>query len=224
MTSQFTLQTNFTEPDLLQIDVMASGLPEDFLGTGFDLVVPGKWGLERSEFCGVFDEQTPDVFKIVTPDEANRRIVTGVAVAGGKYKKLHDGCLIRFFFQFETGVREHSIGFERTVLSVYKNGRRDVSDVEWKNGALDLPERFFISKEVTLGTEKAGAGSQEQTLETQQIVGPTVSEGIMAGRVDLLSSLDQSIVNVYTVILLGFGVLLAVFGLTLAYFRLKSRQ
>ncbi len=209
MNPQIFLSTAFPQQNMLRLDVLAKDLPNVFLGTAFDLVVPEQWTFDHEELCGVFDPADRHVLHLVSSKPG--RVVFGLAITGGGYDDPRDGCLVSFYFH----VPNHdsgSISFEHHTMSVYQNGRRDVASVSWKG--IDASVSKVPSESPT----------DAKTMETfSQQVAVTQQAGFL-GEDDLLRSIDPQVADVYIVVLSFLLLGLIVFGLSLAYFRLKDKK
>lgn len=204
MTPTMTIQTGYFQPDVVRVDVVAGGLPANFLGTAFDLTFEGNWRFDHDELCGFFDQEDGHILQLVSSQPQNHRVVFGLAVASGEYSKPSDGCVASFYFHVQE-LKTGKISFENARISVYQNGRRDMPDVQWEGGFINLPLY-----------SKAPQVTQEMTL-TQQTVKTL--------QADLFRSLaDPSLVNVYGVLLITLALALAVFLGILAYFRFRRKK
>lgn len=208
MTPHITFHSEFFQPDVVRIDLIAEDLPRHFLGTAFDLHLSGKWKFDHDELCGVFTPKDPNVFQLVSPQPQNGKVVFGLAVAGGGFDNPAGGCLASFYFhvkEFQT----MEVSFDHARVSVYQNGRRDLPDVRWEGGFLN-PHFSTQQTEIT----QQVSGSQEFAPQT-----------VRSLQTDLLHSLrDPSLANVYIVLLIALGLALAVFFGVLAYFRLRRKD
>lgn len=213
-----TVQSGLLAKDSVRLDVTATNLPDHFLGTAFDLVVPATWTFEHAELCGAFSSKGEDLFNIVSSQPATHRVVFGLAAAGGKDLQLSDGCMASFYFR--DALAGGNIGFEHTTLSVYRNGRHDLADARWEG--ISLGSHVLNSSGVHPVSDVLQSGL------SQELVGPPAvlqhGAGIQAGKADVFFPVDSSLLNVYLAIIATFALALAVFGVILAYFRLRSKK
>ncbi len=208
MIPQFSLSPQHLGQDTVRIDVVVRSLPDHFLGTAFDVKVPEGWYFDHYELCDVFSPEEQNIFHLASPRTDDRGVIFGLAAAGGGYGDPGDGCLVRFYFSLDDPL-PGEIFFDHTALSVYKDGRLDVSDVRWIGARYDVPLQI---------TAIGGPVS------TQELVDTRVMQGTRAGRADFFGSLDSSLVDVYVLLFITLVLAAAVFLVFLAYFRLRPKD
>ncbi len=244
MTPQISLHPEFTPPDhaargarqatasqpsnLLRLDVIANHLPQKFLGIAFDLVIPGQWQFDHAELCGSFGQNNPNIFHLVSPQQDNHRVVFGLAIGGGGLNP-QDGCIASFYFNFSPQ-KAVEVSFERTTVSVYNNGRRDLSEVQWQGTALNFSDSRNDSSEQSISASDQPfpdsqqlAASQQQAYFQQQIDSQQLPNSLKF-QTDLFQPFDAGIWNVYFVIFCAFLLVLAVFVICLIYYRTKDKR
>ena len=249
MTSQIFLQSEFQQPDVLRLDVLANHLPQNFLGIAFDLVVPGVWTFDRDELCGGFASVGAGVVHLVSARAQEHRVVFGLARTGrgGGVLDLQvgappgavglsqglahtDECVARFYLRFAEIPAKGEVMFERAALSTYLNGRRDVADVQWRGSSAVFP-----GKQILAGAEfppdgqrgfpgfGAAAGGQIGPPGGFTQVSAVGTVGSIA-KADLLRGIDPGLAGVYESIFGFLLVVLAGFGLCVLYYRLRNQR
>lgn len=120
-------------PRILQIKVMASRIPENFLGVAFHLKIKGtKWNLLSFHSGSAISQNEPLVLAAEKlPEGDAKEIIFGESLKNGAKIGGDNLELARFLLNVEEPVRE--IEFAETHLSVYKSGRQDLHNVVWKN-------------------------------------------------------------------------------------------
>lgn len=218
MSPQIALQSELLQSGIVRIDVSGAGLPQDFLGIAFDLVVEGTWTFERSELCGSFRD-LKGVVHLASEMPQQQRVVFGLVVTDRTSLEIKDGCIGSFYFRMEPA-EEHKIFFERSTLSVDSNGRRDLGDVRWQQDFVVLPgmttQQSFPSREQVR--------REPESLQTQ-ILQPYGS--FLPGEAlksDILGPFDTPLMSVYVVIFVTMALAAAVFGAIWVYFRLRKKD
>lgn len=217
MTPQIFIHSDFSRPDFLRLDVLGHYLPQNFLGIAFDLVVPGTWTFDREELCGSFASAGSRFFHLVSARPRDHRVVFGMAngVAVGQTEAVAqtDGCLARFYFHFSEIPKKIDVLFERTSLSAYEDGRRDLANVQWSGSGV-----IFADGQIQAGVEAQAADFSQTAAATQ------TGQAQQAGPTGVFQVSDSGLANVYQLILAFLAVVLAVFGLCLLYYRLRRQR
>jgi len=254
MTTQIFLQSQILQnkPDsFLRVDVNAQDLPQHFLGIAFDLLVPVDWQFDYLEPCGVFDFEDSNIFHLVSEQpELNRqppmeRVVFGLAIVGNQNSQtrsvqapLKDGCVASFYFRPKNGANPDLIGqnlkndaeisFEHQVLSVFNNGRRDFTDVNWKG--LDVKNSDQVAIQAQNGSKSQENASQissqetsEQSFSQQSLGFSTNFTNFTGSTLDFWQSFDPKITDVYGAVFWFLLCVLAVFTIVLVYFRMFKK-
>lgn len=208
MTAQFSLSPQYPGPDTARVDVLVRELPDHFLGTAFDVKVPEGWHFDHHELCGVFSPEEQNIFHMASPRTDDGGVIFGLTAAGGGYGDPADGCLVRFYFALDNP-SPGEISFDHTALSVYRNGRLDVSDVRWTGASYGVPPQIT----------SAGV-----PVPMQEAVDTRFLQGAQAGKADFFGSLDSSLVNIYVLLFITLVLAAAVFLVFLAYFRLRPKD
>lgn len=124
-----------------------------------------------------------------------------------------EDCLARFYFRFSEIPKKMEVLFERTSLSAYENGRRDLANVQWSG-----IEVIFPGGQIQAATEGRVGDF------TQVVAATQTSQAQQAGPIDVFEVSDSGLVNVYQLILAFLVVVLAGFGLCLLYYRLRRQR
>lgn len=175
-----SVQAKFPGTNLAEFDVMASHLPDNFLGMAFDLVVPGDWRFDRAGLCGDFLHHDSEVLQLASALPQDHRVVFGLAMTGNR-AKVADGCVAAFYFHFEGSGGTGRVGFERQVMSVFdpgvqNGGRRDLGDVQWMGADFAFP-----GVGQTQAVAGRGAAGQNAGAKGQQNVRQAAGVGAAAG-------------------------------------------
>jgi len=224
MNPLITAHTEYFEPGTVRVDVVGNHLPEDFLGIAFDLVIRDEWRFEHSELCGGFEQQDRKIIHLTSSQPGQTleqtRLIFGLTVTEGGYSDPQDGCMARFYFHsddFQTTSHEDvEVLFERTTLSIYKNGRRDLADVQWEGGFLNAPESVDAAPQTP-------SHPASQQVFTQQTVSSQQYDPFQTAKADLFQSFDAPLLNVYMVIFAALALAMAIFFTVWLYYRLRRK-
>lgn len=120
-----------------KIDLIGENLPGNFLGIAADLKVLTAGGegmrnfsLEKVELGSAFNQ--PEQFQpilLYKADGEEAKIVMGISLKANNLIEVKDGVLASFYLKEV----EASLDFDRPVLSVFEEGRKDLNDVLWIN-------------------------------------------------------------------------------------------
>lgn len=172
----------------VRFDLIGKNLPGNFLGMAADLKFTNNGGdvkYEKMEwgsaFMGFVTENVP--VKMVKnawqPGQNEGKIIFGISLKADNLKNLHDGVIGSFYFSGKSVAADLQFaGFQHVVLSVYENGRVDLTDVKWGNaGQIKMPTEIISSGEVSsvegikVPLEEGVKSPVEQTVVKNQIIG-----------------------------------------------------
>jgi hypothetical protein len=149
-------------PGMTRVDVLATGMPDNFLGLGADLDLEGaisgdgvvgvEWGKQINQLP---EQQRP--IKMVKYLPEQNRLVLGITYKSNNLPKTGDGVLFTLVFRGEPVILK---SLHNTVFSIYDGTRWDRSEVVWKT------EGMGKTPEVSAKTEKSGLTATGQKLTT----------------------------------------------------------
>jgi hypothetical protein len=122
-----------------KFDLVGENLPANFLGMAADLKVLTAGGegmrnfsLEKVELGSAFSqpEQLQPIL-LYKADGEEAKIVLGISLKANNLSEVKDGVLASFSLK-ESAVH---LDFDRPVLSVFEEGRKDLNDVLWINSS-----------------------------------------------------------------------------------------
>jgi len=120
--------------DVVRVDVKALDVPANFFGISFHLGIGGLgWKLQSYELGDVFKGENPFFLAFAKEHE----IIAGMVLKRGDIVDVHDGVLMSFLVRPTSGGRM-DFSFSNEVLSVFRHGRVDLSNVEWVSGSVNV--------------------------------------------------------------------------------------
>ena len=149
MAVEILIQKVLLEGGAVRFDLVGKNLPENFLGMAADLKFnAGGVGVkyDKMEWGNAFAGFTPDNLpvKMVKYEketaQGEGKIIFGISLKADDLKNLHDGVIGSFYFSGTAeALRDLQFsGFQHAVISVYENGRVDLSDVKWLETAQQI--------------------------------------------------------------------------------------
>lgn len=132
---KISLSGNFLDHDILQADVMASGLTAPVLGIAFHL----KFDNEKLAFLryepGDFLERGGDPFYLV--QALDGEIIFGETLRRDNKFPVGEGAVVRVYFQrIDDEGPEYALDFGNGVVSTLDTVRQDLTDIKFENAVL----------------------------------------------------------------------------------------
>ncbi len=157
--TEIILQKNGAGKEGLQFDLLIKNVPENFLGLAADINFEGDLaaadfrGMEWGEvFQSLSDKDKPIELIKVLPEQ--QKVVLGITFKATGLPRLQDGKMATLVFE-KDGIIPKS--FENRVLSVFENGRRDLSDTVWTvEGQPALKTGSLSDSNSSTGQSRAG--------------------------------------------------------------------
>ncbi len=122
----------------VMINILASDVPENFLGMAFHFHLDAKnWSCQKAEVGSIFDSQKNSMMVLSTMRESpQKELVVGLSLKRFlKKEDFSDGVAVSFYCMIDVP-KNVSYQFNNAVLSIYDNGRRDMTDVLFEDGTL----------------------------------------------------------------------------------------
>lgn len=144
-----SIDAQYIAPGLLRLNIMASNVPDNFLGAAFHLQIKGiSWQLEKFSAGELFNNTDPLVLAAEKSlKDGTKEIVFGASLKNGQKISggnvgSSNGSLAAIFLKTGDSNGESVQGnlqfeFSDEHFSVYEAGRKDLSDVTWQNASVD---------------------------------------------------------------------------------------
>ncbi|MBU0668245.1 hypothetical protein KJ951_00715 [Patescibacteria group bacterium] len=168
------LETMVLSPEAVRVDVKMADAPADLFGVSFHLVGSGAgWNMESYNLGDVFDGNMP-LFLVSSKEN---EIVAGIVLKRGDVADIRDGTLMSFLvYPQQEGRLEFA--FSNQVLSVFRNGRVDLNNVEWTGGAVDVFAAANALKETRSDTVVSGAADFGYTAEVPRSITLSAADAV----------------------------------------------
>lgn len=136
---KISLNGNFLDHDILQVEVLANGLTTPVLGIAFHLTFDAsKLSFLRYE-PGDFLERGGDPFYLV--QNSDGKIIFGETLRRDDKFPVGDGIVSKIYFQRiedgDDGDAEYPLNFENGVVSTLDTVRQDLTNIKFENAVLE---------------------------------------------------------------------------------------
>ncbi len=177
-----------------RVDLIGENIPKKFLGIAFDLEFKNTsgefynaWNFVRFELGSDFKNQE-NILSLASFKQNPARLVFGLSFKQGTSIDFQNGKLASFYVSNLMGTnldQDLLLHFERTVMSIFDKGRKDVAGVKWKDSQIDfakiqIAEVKTVSENltedtgfgevvgITAGENRQGLSKEEATVITEE--------------------------------------------------------
>ncbi len=161
-----------------RVDLIGENLPKKFLGMAFDLELKNSsgefynaWNFVRFELGSDF-KNPENILSLASFKQNPAHLVFGLSFKQGTSIDFQNGKLASFYLSNLMGTnldQDLLLHFERTVMSIFDKGRKDVAGVKWKDSKINFA-KIKVAEVKTVSansTEDTGFG---------EVVGVTAGE------------------------------------------------
>lgn len=192
------------KPGLTRIDIKTENAPGDLFGVSFHMKSDGAdYILKDYEIGNVFGGAEPVLMVTDRYDEKGHTVVFGVSLKRTDEAVVKDGVLSSLYIE-TLGNGELGLDFSNQIASVYKNGRKDLENVQWQG--------------VNLNIRDAGAeiidsknGLEENVINTEIPVTKDYASDVF-GVSKISAGGDDQIMSIYLFLIAVFITLIILFG------------
>ncbi len=158
-TPKLSFQIHKIAKNSYQIDVFFENIPKNFLGAAFDISIENKgWKLKKYN-AGTLFEKPSEVFFLTTERKSpERKLISGISLKEGDHISKDQGILTTYNIT-TTGGEDPRLSFKNGIVSVFENGRKDISPVAWQNFTIDEEKTANIEES---GSQKAGLSKNDE--------------------------------------------------------------